>query len=147
MVRVHIALLLSLLALLLSPKKSFAVETALTVTRLSETAVLFPYQNADSANGNSIQNRTGDVFLAVKVPSGGAGSATVTIVAQNTTNTVPGWGPLTKANLAVALTVGQEKLVGPFPARAWNNSAGNMIVTYSGAGAADVDIAALRAIP
>lgn len=147
MVQLRIALLLSLLATLLSPKLSFAVPTALTVTRSSETAVAIPYQNSDATNGNSISNRTGDVFLLLRIPTGSAGAANVTVVAQNTTNVVPGWGPLTKANLVVGLAVGEEKLVGPFPARAWNNSNGEIVLTYTGGGSNDVDIAAIRAIP
>ena len=140
-----IVLVLNLAGILLSPN-CFAIETALTVTRLTETSILLPYENADNVNGNSISNRTGDVFLALLLPSGSAGSATVTLTAQTTSTTVPGFGPMTKADLVIALAVGEEKVVGPFAVGAWNNATGNLILSFTGTGASDVDVAALRAI-
>lgn len=146
MQKLLIVLALNLLATWLSPK-AFAVETALTVTRLTETSVLLPYENSDDVNGNSASNRTGDVFLAISLPSGAAGTATVTITAQNTSKEVVGYGVLTKADNVISMGLGEEKVVGPFPPRSWNDSSGNLIISYTGTGAADVDIAALRAIP
>lgn len=141
-----IVLVLNLAALLLSPD-SFGVETSLSVTRLTETSILLPYENADNANGNSVSNRTGDVFLALLLPSGSAGSATVTLTAQTTSTEVPGFGPMTKSDLVIALAIGEEKVVGPFAVGSWNNSSGNLILSYAGTGASDVDVAALRALP
>lgn len=146
MQKLLIVLVLSLAGILLSPA-SFAVETALTVTPLTETAIDLPFEDADNVNGNSVSNRTGDVFLTLFLPSGAAGTATVTLTAQTTSTTVPGFGPMTKADLVIALALGEEKVVGPFSVGAWNNSTGNLILSFTGTGASDVDVAALRAIP
>ena len=146
MEKLHIVFLLNLAAILLS-LNCFAVETALTVTRINETPVDIPFEDVDDTNGNSASNRTADVFFIIDLPSGAAGSATVTFTAQTTTTEVSGFGVLTKSNLAVALSPGETKVVGPFPARAWNDSNGNIIMAHTGTGAADIDIAALRSRP
>ena len=147
MQRLRTVLLLNLLAILLS-HNLYAVETSLTITNVNEVSpLLMPFENADNVNGNSLSNRTADIFLVLFLPSGAAGSAVVTLTAQNTSTEVPGFGVMTKADLVVSLNVGEEKLVGPFPTRSWNNSSGNVILSYSGTGASDVDVAALRATP
>lgn len=142
--KLHIVFLLNLAVLLLSPVNALGVETALTVTEISETPILLPYENADNSNGNSFSNRSGDAFLSLLLPVGSAGSATVTVTAQTTSTEVPGFGVLTKSDLVVALAVGEEKIVGPFPAQAWNDNSGNVILAITGTGASDVDFAALR---
>jgi hypothetical protein len=141
------ALVLSLVGILLSPVNALGVETALTVTRLNETAILIPHENADDVNGNSVSNRTGDVFLSLLLPTGSAGSATVTVTAQTTSTDVVGYGVLTKADNVVSLNVGEQKVVGPFPPKSWNDGNGNLILSFTGTGAADVDVASMRAIP
>lgn len=143
MLKLHTVLLSNLAVLLLS-LNALAVETALTVTEISETPILLPYENADNSNGNSFSNRSGDVFLSLLLPTGSAGSATVTVTAQTTSTEVPGFGVLTKADLVVALSVGEEKIVGPFPSQSWNDNSGNVILAITGTGASDVDFAALR---
>jgi len=146
--KLPIVFLWNLATILLLPSLCFAVETALTVTELSETAIIAPFENADNANGNSYQNRTADASILLLLPVGSAGTATVTITAQNTVNpNVPGWGPLTKADIVVALNVGEQKLLGPLAVNAWNDSNGDVIISYAGTGAADVDVAVVRANP
>lgn len=118
-----------------------AVETALTVQEISETAWTQSLSNADQANGNSVANPNGDVFLIL---SGTAGTSTVTITAQAPSIEFPGYGPLTKANLAIQLTSGQTKIVGPLQSRSWNNSAGNIILSFSSAETTSVAMKALK---
>jgi hypothetical protein len=116
-------------------------KTAISVQKISETAAAKTYSDADDSNGNKIANPNGDVFLHLKNP--GENSATVTIAAQGTSHDVPGYGPMTKADLSISLAASEEKFVGPFSKSAWNDSSGDINVTYSGTGASDVDVAAL----
>lgn len=118
-------------------------ETALTVGSVSETELdVTTLENADTSNNNSAANLNGDVMLLLDNP--GASTATVTVTAQTTSKNVSGYGPMTKADKVVTLTTGQTKLVGPFPAKTWNDGNGNLIITAGGAGAADVDLKAFR---
>lgn len=133
-----------LIALMLLCLPALGAETALTVTTLSETSAAIPYEDMDTANGNSAANLNGDVFFLFYNASG-SDSATVTITAQNTSKSVPGWGTLTKSDNSVSLSNGDRKMVGPFRSTAWNDSSGNIILAVSGDASADVDVAALRA--
>lgn len=121
---------------------AYAAETALTVTEITETSAAIPYENVDATNGNSAANRNGDVFFLIY--NAGADTNVVTITAQNTSKDVAGWGTLTKSDNTVSLTAGQRKMVGPFRSRPWNDSSGNIILSYSGDSSSDIDIAALR---
>jgi hypothetical protein len=120
-----------------------AGETALTVQTVSETEAAIGYESVDVTNANSAANPNGDLFLLL-FNEHGADSATVTITAQNTTKTVPGYGVMTKADKVVTLTTLQRKVVGPFRKASWNNSSGLVIITTTGTASGSVDIAAMR---
>lgn len=119
---------------------------ALTVRTVSETdidvAVGAGLEDADSGAGDTAANPNGDVMLYMENP--GASSATVTVTAQNTPKNISGHGPLTKANLAITMAAGAKRMVGPLNDQMWNDGSGNVNISYSGAGAADVDIMAFR---
>lgn len=121
---------------------SFAFGAALTVQQVSETPAAITYANANSGGTDTCANKDGKVFVHFK--NTGESSASAIISAIATSRTVPGYGPLTKANLTVTLTAAQDKVVGPLTTGAWVNSSGNIVITYSGAGAADVSVACLR---
>jgi len=114
----------------------------LTVQTISETDAIITKANSDVGGGDLVPNAGGDVFLVLDNP--GASTATVTITVQNATHNVPGKGPLIKASIVVTLLTTEEKTVGPFNSRVWNNSSAQLVLSYGGAGAADVDVAALK---
>jgi len=107
--------------------------------KITETIVTPTFNNADTGSGDTVSNKDGKTFLYFKNP--GASSATATITAVGTSKEVAGYGPLTKVDLAVSVNAGEEKVVGPFPNSAWNDSSGILDIQYSGAGAADIDVA------
>lgn len=102
------------------------------------TAGAVPSYSAAAGGGDQFPNTTGpqsgDVLLHVK--NGGAGSITVTITSQTTCNQG------STHNLAVAVTNGSEKLIGPFDRTRFNDASGNVQVSYSGV--TSVTVAALR---
>ena len=112
-----------------------------SVNTITESIVTVTTANADVANGDVFTNHGGDLCLLLKNP--GSDAATVTIAAQETSKEVPGYGPMTKSDIVVSLSAGQEKVVGPLR-RPFNNASGNEAVAYSGDGASDVDVFAFR---
>jgi hypothetical protein len=134
---------LVLLSLVFLSLPTFATQTALTVQDLSETEYQVSATAADQSNGNSIPNPNGDVFLLL---SSTAGTCVHTIAAGQASVTVPGYGPLTKSNLAVSCGSGVQKLVGPFQSKAWNTS-GSLLLSYTSAATASCTVKALRLSP
>lgn len=78
-----------------------------------------------AAGGGDVFSNNGKTVLFVN--NGGGGSITVTITPQNT---LPGGYAL--ANVAVTLTAGQAKYLGTYDPQYFNNSNGQVAVTYSG---------------
>ena len=111
----------------------------LTIQTVTEAGIE-PTYAAVAGGGDVVANLRGDVVLHVK--NGAGASMTVTVTAQQTTKSVPGFGALTKASVAVAVPAGEERLIGPFPKSAFNNASGNLAITYSSP--TTVTIAALR---
>ncbi len=99
------------------------------------------YANSGVA-GDVVTNTDGKTLLHVKNP--GVSTATVTITAQVASTTHPGFGTVSRANIVGSLAAGEEAFLGPFPVSAFNNSSGQIAITYGGAGATDVDVAALK---
>lgn len=109
--------------------------------RITEAILTPAFDNSDTGAGDKIKNNDGKTFLFLKNP--GASQATITVAVQGASRDVPGYGPMTKASLVIVLEAGEEKMAGPFPSSAWSDSSGDLNLSYSGAGAADVDVAAL----
>lgn len=134
-----------LITLILLATFSFQVQSA-TLTRQnlsdSATALEATYSNATVSGGDVATNTDGKLLLHVKNP--GSSTATVTVTAQKTTVIRVGYGTLTRADIVASLDAGEEAFMGPFPIDAFNTASGNAAITYSGDGAADVDIAALK---
>lgn len=123
-----------LIALLLVPVVAYATPTTLTVVSVSETAAVTANNVADTSVGNRVYNPQGDVFFVLQ-DAHATLSCTITFAAgTNATVNLKGYGPLTKAALAVALTAGQVKVVGPFPGVAWNDGSGYIQITSAGSG-------------
>ena len=112
----------------------------LTVQPISETGAALTYAAAASG-GDVFVNADDRTFLHIK--NGGGSSVTVTITAQTTSATVPGLGVVSKASRAVTIPNTEDRLVGPFPAKAFNDAAGKVSVGYSAT--TGVTIAAVRA--
>lgn len=114
----------------------------IAVQKVTEAGLEATYSNSDTDNGDKCLNNNGDVCLHLK--NGGANEAVVTIAAQTTSRFVPGFGTLVKEDLVLTIPAGEERFAGPFLNGAWSDSAGLLNWAYSGDGAADVDVAALR---
>lgn len=91
---------------------------------------LTPSYAACAAGGDVVTNDDGKTFLHVKNSSGG--SLTVTVTAQSTSVNTGTHGTLTVSNVAIAIPAGQERMIGPFPKQAYNNSSKQLAITYSG---------------
>lgn len=99
---------------------------ALSVTTSAPAGTAFTTASA-AGGGDTFVNNGKTLFY---VNNGSGGDITVTFAAQNTVN-VDGQS-LTVSNLAVVVSAGTAKIVGPFPAGIFNNSSGAVAVTYSG---------------
>ena len=71
-----------------------------------------------------------------------ASLAIVTVTAQDTTANAPGFGAVTKADAVKSIAANTADVMGPFPTTAFNNSSGQIVVTYSSV--TDLDVAAVR---
>jgi hypothetical protein len=111
----------------------------LSVQNLAVSGELQPSYAAAAGGGDEMPN-DGDTFLHVK--NGGGAGITVTIAAQVATRDAEGYGPFTRANLAVSIAAAADKMIGPLPAKTWNNANGRAAITYSGV--TTVTVAALR---
>lgn len=96
--------------------------------------------NADDSSGDTVLNPDGRTIL--RFHNNGSSSATVTIASQKTTKKT-GNGLVSRANISLTLAAGEVQYVGPLKQEFWNNSSGQIAISYGGAGAADVDVEAL----
>lgn len=95
----------------------------LTVSTITRSGIA-PTYVAAAALGDAFVN-TGRIFLHVK--NGGGGSINVT-VAEQVTADIAGY---TATDLVVAVPAGAERMIGPFPRSAYNDSNGKVQVSYS----------------
>jgi hypothetical protein len=107
--------------------------TAIAYQQIVRTGLEETLAAVDGTNGNSFQN---DGRMILHVANGAVAPITVTI---DTPNTVDG---LAVAQLPVVVTNGEERYIGPFPPNIYNDSSGNVNVTYSSG--ATVTAAVLR---
>ena len=98
---------------------------ALTIQKVAESGLTASYASV-TASDTVVNN--GNIFIHVK--NGGGGSTTVTITAQKTKADNSSFGKLTKSNATKAIASGAEAFIGPF-SPAFNNSSGNIVITYS----------------
>jgi hypothetical protein len=99
----------------------------LTVTDLSLTGAT-PTLTAAAGGGDVFAN-DGRVFFMVTNAS--TASKTLTFTAQQTTARAPGFGDVTVSNTTLAVPAATTKIIGPFPTSRFNNSSGQVAVTYS----------------
>lgn len=111
----------------------------LTIQDVVEAGLQVAYAAADPA-GDAVLNVDGDVFLHVL--NADAGQIVVTVTAQDASEEVPGFGAMTKADAQVTVTAGEERFIGPFPKRAFNDGTNRIQIAYSSV--TNVSVAALR---
>lgn len=100
----------------------------LTVESVVSTGLDATYNSAASGGDTFANNnvRAGRVFLHVK--NADASSKTVTVTPEITSTTVPGFGSVTKAAIAVAIPAGEDRFIGPLPLTAFGAAPA---ITYS----------------
>lgn len=111
----------------------------LTVQTITESGLTATYASA-SAGGDVVAN-DGNVFLHVKNASGSPITLTIAKQTSATINDTV-YGKLTKADATATIAAGAEVLIGGFKPDAFNNSSGQIAISYSSA--TSVTIAALK---
>ena len=110
----------------------------LTVEKILDTG-LNPTLVAAAAGGDTFKNQAGSrTFLYVD--NAGGAPITVTVTAQTTSAVSSGLGRTTKANSITSVTNAQFRLIGPFPAQAFNDGTGTVSVTYSASASVTVGV-------
>lgn len=114
--------------------------TALTVQKPTDDGAALTFSDAETGTGNSFSN---DGRTYVEVHNNGTDTATATF-----TKSGKAFGESLAAASGVALTADQRKVLGPFDPRVYNvvggANDGDVLITYSGAGSADIDVAAFK---
>jgi len=105
-----------------------ALLTLQNLTESNQVAKLANLANC-SAGGDTAPNPDGLVFLLVL--NGDVSSHTVTVTPAKPTVTQPGVGLVAKAAVAFAIGTLDEVLLGPFPPSIFNDTNGNVDITYS----------------
>jgi archaellum component FlaG (FlaF/FlaG flagellin family) len=90
---------------------------------ITRTGLAPAYTAADNANGETCPN-DGNLFLHVKNTGGGACTVSVAIPGLIDGQTVP------SKTVVVPITTG-DRMIGPFPTGQYNDSSGNIGVSYS----------------
>jgi len=124
-------------------------QTAIVVQTTSETAITPTASTGatDHVAGWTVTNPNGDMMLLIE-NTAGTGDGVVVITAQDPSVTVPGFGPLTKANISITVGINSQRLVGPFPKNSWNDSNGNVAgPAITGTGNGDIAISPFRFNP
>ncbi len=93
---------------------------------------------AAASNGGDVFANDGKTLFVIVATA----ARTVTATAQDTTATVPGFGACTKADAVQAVEINTTDVMGPFPTTAFNNSSGQVAITYDDE--ANLSVAAVR---
>ena len=111
----------------------------LTVQPVLEAGVTPTYESA--ASGGDVAPNDGMMFVHVKNEHGSA-TRTITFTPSTTSVTDDTYGAISKAAIALTVAAGGDEFIGPFKKTLWNNSSGQVAITYSNSGA-DIKVAAL----
>lgn len=82
---------------------------------------------ASAASGGDVFTNDGNTIVHVK---NGATDCNITITAQDTTLNKAGFGDVTVSNTTVVCTANEERIIGPFPQKRFNNSSGQVALSY-----------------
>jgi len=94
-----------------------------TLAVVTPTIAGATFAGATAAAGGDVFPNNGKTFFYIK--NGDASSHTVTITPQNTLG-----AGYTISPIAVVVTAGVEKIIGPFDPQYFNNGNGQAVVTY-----------------
>ena len=119
------------------------MSTKINTQLLGDKGAVVTLESVDDTAGNRAANLGGNLMYLFE--NTGASAAVVTITVQKTSKVDPAYGELDKANSVINLSAGDKAMAGPFPKVAYNDGNGEVDVQFSGAGAADVEIAAIEA--
>lgn len=100
----------------------------LTVQTAVVTGVQPTFNSA--AGGGDVFANDGNTYA--HFVNGSGGSITVTFDAVPTSVNKEGFGDITISDTAVAIPAGEQRVIGPFPQARFNNSSGQVSMTYSG---------------
>lgn len=92
----------------------------LTVQQIVEAGLEATYSSCDVGGDTFANDTTNRTFIHVK--NGDASEHTVTVTPQTTSKDVAGFGTMTKPNISVAITAGEDRFIGPFPVGAFSNA-------------------------
>lgn len=99
----------------------------LTINSLNEANAGFTYESA-AAGGDTVAN---DGRIIVLVKNGSGSSKTVTVAKQVTNVDDPQFGDLTKQDFTVSVPAGEERVIPPLSPQAYNDSNGDINISYS----------------
>lgn len=115
----------------------------ITAQAPSETGAALTY-TAAGVSGDSFTN-TGKEVIHVK--NGGGSSITVTVKSRDTAPDVSGYGPVSKPDRQVTISAGGDRMIGPFPQKAFNEaSTGRVSLTYSSTTSVSAAVIAVRPV-
>lgn len=97
-----------------------------------------PSPASASGGGDTVANPRGDVLIRVINGGGSSINATVTPPASSVRPADGSFPQMTLSPLVVAVPAGASRIIGPFPPM-YNNSAGNLDLTYSSATSVTVE--------
>lgn len=100
-----------------------------TLTALTPVETGTTYTTASAAVGGDVVANNGKTIL--QVTNGSGSSITVTVAAVNTDLSNPLQGSVTKSNSITSVGAGATKIIGPFPTGVFNNTSGQIAITYS----------------
>lgn len=92
----------------------------LNVEDIVEAGLDATYNAADAGGDDFVNDSSKRIFLHVK--NGDASSHTVTVSAIESSLDIPGYGLMSKNDIAVAVPAGEERFIGPFPRFAFGNT-------------------------
>jgi len=110
----------------------------LTIQNVTEAGI-DPTMESAAAGGDAALN-DGRVILLIN--NGDASSHTVTVTAQTTSFDDQQYGDATKSDASILVPAGSEALIGPFAPQAFNDSNGDIQITYDAV--TSMTIAALK---
>ena len=95
-----------------------------------------------SAGGSGDKAPNGDGKTVFLVNNGSASSIDVTVAEQMADRIDPNFGTLTKSDVVKSVAAGAIAIIGPFPPAAFNDSSGDVNISYSAT--TTVTVAALK---
>lgn len=94
--------------------------TILAVESIVEAGLVATYNTAAAAGDSFVNDDSERIFLHVK-NADGAVARTITVAPAVASTTKPGFGALTRANIATTIAASGDEFIGPFPLTAFGD--------------------------